>query len=145
MGVRDQVRDRGRLALTSFVRRSGDRRLERTLASEPGAGLLLRAAAARFDLAAADGFTGEIQLDLCATTGAVRAWTIAVRDGRARPRRGASPSPTVVVKLARADLARLAAGELDVGRALLGGRLDLEGDFEVAMRLGPMFGAASPF
>lgn len=143
--MRARVRDRGGAALRSFVRGSDDRRLERTLACEPAVAVLLRAAAARFDPAAADGFGGDVQLDLRSSTGKVRAWTIAVRGDRARVRRGASPAPAVVVKLARADLARLAAGELDVGRALLGRRLDLEGDFEVAMRLGPMFGAASPF
>jgi putative sterol carrier protein len=136
---------RARSALRSFVRRSGDRRLERSLASDPVLALLLRAVAARFDPAAAEGFSGEVQLDLRSCAGEVRAWTIAVRDGRARVRRAPAAAPAVVVKLGRADLARLAAGELDVGRALLSGRLDLEGDFEVAMRLGAMFGGPSPF
>jgi hypothetical protein len=37
-------------------------------------------------------------------------------------------------------VARFAAGELDPGRALLEGRLDLKGDFALATRLGEMFG-----
>ncbi len=40
-----------------------------------------------------------------------------------------------------ADVLRMAAGELGPGRALLDGRLDLAGDWGVAMRLGKMFGA----
>jgi putative sterol carrier protein len=132
-------------ALRSFVRRSDDRRLERTVASDPALALLLRAVVRRFDPAAADGFSGDVQLDLRSRGGDLSAWTIAVRGGRARVRRGPAASAALVVKLPRADLARLAAGELNVGRALLTGRLDLEGDFEVAMRLGPMFGARSPF
>ncbi len=56
----------------------------------------------------------------------------------ARP--GPAASPALVVKLSVADFARLAAGELDPGRALLSGQLDLEGDFAVATRLGAMFG-----
>ena len=39
-----------------------------------------------------------------------------------------------------ADFLRMAAGDLDAGRALLTGRLDLEGDFSLAQRLGEMFG-----
>ena len=39
-----------------------------------------------------------------------------------------------------ADALRILAGELDVGNAILEGRLDLAGDFGVAMGLGAMFG-----
>ena len=42
-----------------------------------------------------------------------------------------------------ADFVRMAGGDLDAGKALLIGRLDLEGDFDVAGRLGDMFGRAS--
>ncbi|HSD80573.1 MAG TPA: SCP2 sterol-binding domain-containing protein [Solirubrobacteraceae bacterium] len=134
---------RARAALASFVRRSGDRRLERTVASGPALAVLLRAGAARFDPAAAQGFSGDLQLDLRSAAGGVRAWTIAISGRRARVRRGTAAEPAVVIRLARADLARLAAGELDVGRALLAGRLDVEGDLETAMRIGPMFGGPS--
>jgi putative sterol carrier protein len=37
---------------------------------------------------------------------------------------------------------RIAAGELDPARAMLDGRLEIEGDYAVAGRLGEMFGAA---
>jgi putative sterol carrier protein len=35
---------------------------------------------------------------------------------------------------------RIAAGELDPARAMLDGRLEIEGDFVVVGRLGEMFG-----
>ena len=38
----------------------------------------------------------------------------------------------------------VAARDLDPAKALLSGRLDLEGDFAVAMRLAAMFGQPSP-
>jgi putative sterol carrier protein len=44
-----------------------------------------------------------------------------------------------------ADFARVAAGELDVTRALLDGRADLDGPMALASRLGDMFGAPSVF
>ncbi len=49
----------------------------------------------------------------------------------------------LVVRLGLADVVRAAAGDLDAGEALLTGRLDLEGDAAVAMRLGAMFGTDS--
>ena len=39
-----------------------------------------------------------------------------------------------------ADFLRLAAHDLDGGKALMSGRLHLDGDFAVAARLGEMFG-----
>jgi len=35
---------------------------------------------------------------------------------------------------------RLAGGDLDPGKALLTGRMDMEGDLAIAARLGEMFG-----
>jgi len=49
------------------------------------------------------------------------------------------------VKTGVADFLRIAAGEEDPGKALLTGRLVLEGDFSVALRLGEMFGEPSPY
>ena len=44
-----------------------------------------------------------------------------------------------------ADFARLAARELDPGKAMMSGRLELEGDFQVAAKLGEMFGEPSRY
>ena len=65
------------------------------------------------------------------------------RDG-ARARAGGAPGPDLTIRLGVADFLRVAAGELDPAKALLSGRLDLEGDFTVAMRLAAMFGQGSP-
>ena len=43
----------------------------------------------------------------------------------------------------RSIVARVAAGDLDPAKALLTGRMDLEGDFAVAIRLAAMFGQPS--
>jgi putative sterol carrier protein len=48
--------------------------------------------------------------------------------------------PRLVVKLTVADFVRIAGGDLDAGKALLTGRMDLTGDFSLAARLGSMFG-----
>jgi putative sterol carrier protein len=44
------------------------------------------------------------------------------------------------VKLGVADFVRMAGRDLDPGKALLTGRMDLEGDLALAARLGEMFG-----
>jgi putative sterol carrier protein len=49
------------------------------------------------------------------------------------------------VKMSLPDFVRLAGRDLDPVKAVLTGRLELEGDFAVAMRLGEMFGQPSPF
>lgn len=135
---------RARAALVTYVRGAGDRRLERTLASRPALRLLLLLMARRFDPAAAAGFTGTVRVELSTTRGRGRAWTILVGAHSARVRAGLlEEEPALVVRATAADLIRMAAGVLHPARALLSGRLDLAGDFGVARRVGPMFGAGS--
>jgi putative sterol carrier protein len=105
--------------------------------------LLFGIVARRFDATQAGGFEGELQCDLRTTAGRVRSWTIVVAGDRARARRGPAGAPALVATAKAADLARMAAGELDTGRALLTGRLDVRGDFRLMMRLGAMFGGGT--
>ena len=138
-----RLQHHGLRALQAFVRRSGDRRLERTVASDRGLARAFRAAAARFDPERSGGFTGTIRFDLRRSTGEVGHWAITVAHGRATAAPGAVEGPALTVQVSAADAVRILAGELDVGAAILEGRLDLLGDFEVAMRLGAMFGGST--
>lgn len=138
--VRQAAERRGLKALRAFVARSTDRRLERTIGSPRGLRTLFRAMAARFDPDAAEGFEGRLRYELATSTGRTRTWTIACGAAAARATPGADGDAAVVVRTGVADFVRIAVGELDPGSALLGGRLDLEGDFVVASRLGGMFG-----
>lgn len=133
-------------AASLAVRHAPDGVLERTAGSPPALRLLFGTLARRFDPVEAGTFTGEVGWELRRAGGRVEPWALVV-DGpaaRASARPGVATAPAVVVRVGVADLLRLAAGELDAGRALLDGRLDLEGDFGTAMRLGPMFGLGSP-
>lgn len=130
-------------AFRAFVRRSGDHRLERTIGSERGLARVFAGAASRFDPGRADGFSGDLQFDLRRSSAAVSHWVIAVAHDRATARPGTAQGPALTAQLAVADAVRILAGELDVGTAILEGRLDLLGDFGVAMQLGAMFGAGS--
>lgn len=129
--------------LRRIVRDADDRTLERLFANGPALRLLFAGVARRFDPARAGGFEGELQCDLRSTDGSMRSWTIAVDGERAKARRGAASDAALVATAGAADLVRMAAGELDTGRALLTGRLDVRGDFRLMMRLGAMFGGAS--
>lgn len=135
------LQNQGLRALRAFVRHSGDRRLERTIGSERGLARVFRGAAARFDPARSDGFTGELQFDLRRSRGTMSHWVITVAHQRATARPGTTEGPALTAQLPVADAIRILAGELDAGAAVLEGRLDLIGDFGVARLLGPMFGA----
>lgn len=134
-----------RSAISLLVRGASDRWLERTVGSRAGLALLFGVMARRFVPEKALGFTGAVQYRLRAADGGVRLWVVEVGRERARSRRGMAADPRVTLSIALADLARLAVGELDPGKALLTGRLDVEGDAAVAVRLGEMFGAPSTY
>lgn len=141
--LRAAFRTRGERAFRAFVARSGDRRLEGTIGSRRGLRVVFGVMVARFDPAAAGGFTGDLRYELRGADGDLRIWTVSCGVDRADAAPRPRPDPAVTIKLGLADFVRLASGDLDPGRALLDGRLDLEGDFTVAARLGEMFGVPS--
>ena len=130
-------------AFQSFVRRSGDRRLERTVGSDRGLRMLFSQMTARYVPDRAAGFVGDIEYDLRTEDGACKSWTVTVGPSRAAARPGAAVAPALTVTMGLADFVRMAGNHLDPGRALLTGRLDLTGDFAVAQNLGEMFGRAA--
>jgi alkanesulfonate monooxygenase SsuD/methylene tetrahydromethanopterin reductase-like flavin-dependent oxidoreductase (luciferase family)/putative sterol carrier protein len=138
--VRAAAADRGEAAFKAFVRRSGDDRLERTAGSDRGLRLIFGAMADAYEPAKAHGFTGELQYDLRRSDGRLVQWTVELDPRHATVRPGPATEPALTLKLGVVDFVRMAAGELDAGKALLTGRLDLAGDFSLAQRLGEMFG-----
>jgi putative sterol carrier protein len=90
--------------------------------------------------AEAGGFTGELAYELRGLDGELRLWTLTLTADRARARPGSAAAPRLTVKMTLADFVRIAGRDLDPGTALLTGRMDLEGDFSLAARLGAMFG-----
>jgi putative sterol carrier protein len=123
-----------------FVRRSSDARLERTVGSRRGLRFLFGQMEKAYRPEKADGWSGDIRYELTDAHGVLQTWTVSCDAARARAREGAADDPALVVKLGLADFVRVAARELDPAKALLTGRLDIEGDFAVALRLGQMFG-----
>lgn len=133
------LRERRQDVFSAVVRRAGDGRLDRILGPR-GLRVLFGEMARRFEPGAAQGFAGDIVYELTAADGAVHPWTVTIAGERARAHPGMAEVPAVRLRTSVADFARIAAGELDAGEALLDGRLDVFGDVAIAARLGEMFG-----
>jgi putative sterol carrier protein len=130
--------------MQSIMRRIPDRGIERTVGSDLALRLLFTGMAWRYQPERSGGFEGELQYVLDRSGGDPAVWTVVVRDRRARAEQRPAHRPALTVRLAVADMIRVAGGELDLGTALFDGRLRGEGDLALATRLGPMFGAPSP-
>jgi alkanesulfonate monooxygenase SsuD/methylene tetrahydromethanopterin reductase-like flavin-dependent oxidoreductase (luciferase family)/putative sterol carrier protein len=134
------AQERGEQAFQALVRRADDRRLEQIAGSQPGLRLIFGAMEQAYVPEKANGFSGELQYDLRREDGETVRWTIRLGPAHASARPGPAEDPALIVKLTLADFLRMAGRDLDPGKALLTGRLDLEGDFALAQRLGEMFG-----
>jgi alkanesulfonate monooxygenase SsuD/methylene tetrahydromethanopterin reductase-like flavin-dependent oxidoreductase (luciferase family) len=147
-GLAARLQSGGEAAFAAFVRRSDDHRIERIVGSETGLRVLFAGMARRFVPEKANGFEGEIEYALTTTGGAVKPWVVEVT-GPPRPRASARPGragdPRLKLSVPVADFIRMAARDLDPGKALMTGRLVLEGDFAVAAQLGEMFGEPSSY
>jgi len=135
----------GEAAFNAFVARSDDAQLERTVGSGAGLRMIFSGMSRRFVPAKANGFEGEIQYDLRAADGSLRPWVVEIEGERAHTRPGRAADPAVTISLGLADFARLIGRDLDPAKALLGGRMQLDGDFGVATRIGEMFGQPSSY
>ena len=72
-------------------------------------------------------------------------WTVSIKGRSAKARPGGVAEPALTLKVNLADFARIAAQEIDPIQPVMEGRLLLDGDLELAMRMGEMFGQRSPF
>jgi alkanesulfonate monooxygenase SsuD/methylene tetrahydromethanopterin reductase-like flavin-dependent oxidoreductase (luciferase family) len=138
------------------ARRQGLRRLARMVAGrsdaalEGGFGLPLQRVlfggmARSYDPRAGRGFAGELEFRLSREDGPVTAWTIEVRDGRARARVGYARDAALTIETSAADFLRVIAGVGNPAKLLVDGRMKIHGDFELAPRLSEMFGGPSPY
>jgi putative sterol carrier protein len=139
------VNRRGERAFRELVRRSDDRRLERVAGSNAGLRILFTGMAQRYVPERAGGFEGTIQYRLRASDGRSRLWMVQVDAQRARVNAGKAPNPAVTLELSVVDFLRIAARELDPPKAMMTGRLNVEGDFAVLSRMAEMFGQPSSY
>ena len=141
--IRDRLQRAGESAFAAFVRGRSDTQLERTVGSSAGLKVIFKGMEHAFVPAKANGFSGEFQYELTGRNGD-REWFVRVEDGaRAVARRGRAAEPGVTFRTSVPTFARIAAGEVHPAKAMLEGDLEVRGDFELAARLGEMFGQDS--
>jgi hypothetical protein len=134
-------------ALARLVRGASDERLERRFGNRLAQRAIFHGMAGRFDPAFAHGFTGDILYELGYWTNGAGPdrWTIRIGEERAEALEGGTAEPALTIRIGVADFARLLAEEVRPPELFFDQRLAIDGDFEVASRLGEMFGAASGY
>ena len=129
----------------TFVRGRSDGQLERTIGSRIGLQTIFNAMARRFEPDKSGGFKGDVQYELGYSDGTTRRWVVRIYGDRAEARPATSPRAALTMRLGLPTFARLLARELPPAEAFMQGKIEIEGDFQVAGRLGEMFGQGTPF
>jgi alkanesulfonate monooxygenase SsuD/methylene tetrahydromethanopterin reductase-like flavin-dependent oxidoreductase (luciferase family)/putative sterol carrier protein len=138
--LRERVQRAAESAFAAFVRGRSDAQLERTVGSNAGLRVIFKGMERAFVPEKANGFSGEFQYELTSTNGD-RSWFVRVEDGaRVTAQRGRAADPRVTFRTSVPTFARIASGEVHPAKAMLEGQLEIHGDFELAARLGEMFG-----
>jgi alkanesulfonate monooxygenase SsuD/methylene tetrahydromethanopterin reductase-like flavin-dependent oxidoreductase (luciferase family) len=140
--VSRRLKDAGESAFSAFVRRRSDRQLERLLGSAPAMKLVFKGMERAFVPQKAGDFAGEVQYEFSGPNGG-RNWIVRIADGRVTTGPGKSSQPVVTFRTSIPIFARIASQEVHPAKAMIEGDLEVQGDFELAARLGEMFGQDS--
>jgi putative sterol carrier protein len=145
-GASARLRRAGEAAFASFVRGRSDRQIDRIMGSEAALRILFGGMERSFVPEAAGGFDGAIQYVLeSPLRGSTRGWALVIHGDHAHAAPGRADAPAVTLRTTVPLFMRIAAGELNPAKAIIEGDLLIEGDFQVAAKLGEMFGAESPW
>jgi alkanesulfonate monooxygenase SsuD/methylene tetrahydromethanopterin reductase-like flavin-dependent oxidoreductase (luciferase family)/putative sterol carrier protein len=131
-------------AFSSFIRGRTDEQLDKLMGSAAGLRIAFGGMERAFVPDKAAGFSGSVQYELEGDRG-LQVWHVAIDDGHASAKPGSTDDPVVTMRMSVPLFARVLAREVDPARAMLEGRLAIAGDFNVAARLGEMFGEPSKF
>ncbi|MFT4049953.1 MAG: SCP2 sterol-binding domain-containing protein [Solirubrobacterales bacterium] len=121
------------------VRRLSDRQLEAMVGNRAAIPVFFRAMAGMYRPEKAAGFVGPIEFKI-ATPHGDELWTIDCTPSGATARRGDTPEAKLHVEAKLADFLRIGVGEIAAPSAVLSGKLNIRGDFALALRMGEMFG-----
>jgi putative sterol carrier protein len=92
----------------------------------------------RFDSAAWGDQDAVLQFDVSGNEAGQ--WFAAIKDGELTVGKGASPAPDMTVNAASEDLLGIINGELNAVSAFMQGRVKLDGDLTLAMKLQTLLG-----
>ncbi len=140
--IRTAAGSKSEAAFRWFVNSSDDRRLERTLGSNFGIRRVFTRMLSRFRSEEAERFDGEIQYALKYRDGSEKLWVIEIRDQAATVRFGKSVQPKLRISLTASDFIRISAEQIDRNKALVSGRMAVEGDVAYAQKLPELFAEA---
>ncbi len=89
--------------------------------------------AENFDPAKAEGVNATIQFDLSGDNGGV--YWVKMANGKAESGEGRVENPNMTLKAAASDWAAVVNGELNAMQAFMSGKLKIQGDMGLAMKL----------
>jgi alkanesulfonate monooxygenase SsuD/methylene tetrahydromethanopterin reductase-like flavin-dependent oxidoreductase (luciferase family) len=137
--VSRRLQDVGESAFAAYVRRRSDAQLERTFGSGAGMRMIFKGMERAFVPEKAGDITTEVQYELTGPNGA-RNWVLRIADGKVVAAPGKAADPAVTFRMPVPLLVRIASQEVHPAKAMMEGDLELHGDFELAGKLGEMFG-----
>jgi alkanesulfonate monooxygenase SsuD/methylene tetrahydromethanopterin reductase-like flavin-dependent oxidoreductase (luciferase family) len=164
-GLRDRARIRAGAAREGVERRAveflsgrSDDQVERILLSRPGLAQIMRGMERSFRPEKRQGFTGFIQYELSPANGdpaapgggdggdgaaddGVRPFAVKVTAEGASARAARIDAPALTLRMTAVTFGRILTGQLDPGLAFMQGRIGMEGDVALALRMGELFGA----
>lgn len=126
----------------SAVARMSDRQLELLIGNRIGVRALFHATARMYQPSKAGDFSGPIEFTL-ETPHGPEVWTIDCQPTGAKAHRGESPDAQLRLDAGIANFLRIGVGEISAPSAVLAGRLNVRGDFGLALKLAEMFGGPS--
>jgi putative sterol carrier protein len=130
---------RDEIVFLGMIRNRTDQELDAIFSAGPALAMVFKGMEKAFRPERADGLQGRFQYVLDGR-GGPQTWVIEIADGKASAAEGTVGDPTVTLKMAIPDFARMVAGLLPAGTALMDGKLVVEGDLDAAGRLSHVFG-----
>lgn len=98
------------------------------------------AMATRFIPAKAEGVNAVIQFNLSGDNGGL--YWLKIADGKCESGQGAAESPKMTLKASADDWFAVSTGKMNAMQAFMSGKLKIEGDMSIAMKLQTMFATA---
>jgi len=90
-----------------------------------------------FDADAASDLEATIQFDLTGNGGGT--WAVDMADGQCQVNEGAVDSPTLILTMDADDFVAMSRGDLNPMNAFMSGKIKLQGDMGLAMKLQNLF------
>jgi putative sterol carrier protein len=136
-----RLRSRGEAAFAAFVRRRNDQQLDRTVGTDAGLRLIFNGMERTFRPDKAEGVNADVQYQL-EVRGRPKPWVVRITNGTIKTGPGISPHAALTLRMALPVFARIIAGEIAAPQAFAEGKIQMEGDVDLALRMAEMFGAA---